>query len=209
MTFVLVVLFTILGSVISASLAAIFLFTSINIRQRIIPIIVSYAAGTLLGAAFIGMLPKALQLGDAPDKKIFSVLCGILLFFILEKFVLWRHCHKPECQVHNAAGPLILFGDALHNLIDGVVIANTFLVSIPAGIAASIAVIAHEVPQEIGDFALLSDYGYSRKKAFIFNLLSSTTALVGAVVAYFPLKFFQIFIHMFLRFPQQALSISH
>ena len=101
MTFVLVLLFTILGSVISVSLAAIFLFAPIKIRQRLIPILVSYAAGTLLGAAFMGMLPKALELGDAPDGIMFSLLCGILLFFILDKFVLWCHCHKPDCHVHN------------------------------------------------------------------------------------------------------------
>ncbi|HEX2955417.1 MAG TPA: hypothetical protein VHO70_01225 [Chitinispirillaceae bacterium] len=108
--------------------------TSSRVRQKIIPILVSYAAGTLLGAAFIGMLPKALNLGTvSPGKIMFSLLTGIVLFFVLEKFVLWRHCHKQDCEVHNAAGPLILFGDALHNFIDGIVIANTFIISVPAG----------------------------------------------------------------------------
>jgi zinc and cadmium transporter len=200
-TFYLVMVFTALGSVISVSFASVFLLVSSGLRQKIIPILVSYAAGTLLGAAFIGMLPKALKLGGAsPDKIMLSLLLGIVLFFVLEKFVLWRHCHKPDCEVHNAAGPLILFGDALHNLIDGIVIANTFIVSVPAGIAASIAVIAHEVPQEIGDLALLINYGYSRRKAFIYNLISSATALIGAVVGYFALKSFQSFIPYVLSF---------
>ena len=200
-TFFLILVFATLGSVISVSLAAVFLIVPSKIRQKIIPILVSYAAGTLLGAAFIGMLPKALTLGGAfPDRIMLSLLICIILFFVLEKFVLWRHCHKPGCEVHNAAGPLILFGDALHNFIDGIVIADTFIVSIPAGIAASIAVIAHEVPQEIGDFALLIDYGYSRVKAFIFNLLSSATALLGAATGYFALKSFQSFIPYVLTF---------
>lgn len=194
-------MFTVLGSIISVSLASVFLIVSFRIRQKIIPVLVSYAAGTLLGAAFIGMLPKALILGAAfPEKIMISLLMGIVMFFVLEKFVLWRHCHKPDCEIHNAAGPLILFGDALHNFIDGIVIANTFIVSVPAGVAASIAVIAHEVPQEIGDFALLRDYGYSRSKAFIYNFLSSATALLGAVIGYFALKSFQNFIPYVLTF---------
>lgn len=200
-TFFLILVFAALGSVISVSLASVFLIVSSRIRRKIIPILVSYAAGTLLGAAFIGMLPKALTLGAASPARIMqSLLIGIVLFFVLEKFVLWRHCHKPDCEVHNAAGPLILFGDALHNFIDGIVIANTFIVSIPAGIAASIAVIAHEVPQEIGDFALLIDYGYTRRKAFFYNLISSATELLGAVVGYFTLKSFQSFVPYVLAF---------
>jgi zinc and cadmium transporter len=117
------------------------------------------------------------------------VLLGIILFFVLEKLVVWRHCHKPGCNVHTAAGPLIIIGDGLHNFIDGIVIAGAFLVSIPAGITVSIAVIAHEVPQEIGDFALLIDYGYSRKKAFFLNLASSATTLVGGIVAFYALNY--------------------
>lgn len=199
--FLLMMLFAALGSVISVSLAFVFLIVASRTRQKIIPILVSYAAGTLLGAAFIGMLPQALMLGNGfPDRIMFSLLVGIILFFILEKFVLWRHCHKADCEVHNAAAPLILFGDALHNFIDGIVIANTFIVSVPAGIAASIAVIAHEVPQEIGDFALLIDYGYTRRKAFFYNMLSSVTALLGAVVGYFALKSLQNFIPYVLTF---------
>ncbi len=198
--FFLILMFVLIGSVVSVLFASVFLLVSSAIRQKIIPALVSYAAGTLLGAAFISMLPKAITLSASPANVMTTFLTGIVVFFVLEKFVLWRHCHKPDCEVHNAAGPIILFGDALHNFIDGIVIANTFIVSIPAGIAASIAVIAHEVPQEIGDFALLINYGYTRRKAFIYNLISSATAILGAVVGFFALKSFQSFVPYVLTF---------
>lgn len=184
----LIVLFCLLGSVISVSLAAVVLILSQKTRDFLVPMLVSYAAGTLLGAAFLGMLPKAIRMSSMPDQILMFVLGGIILFFVLEKLVVWRHCHKPGCNVHTAAGPLILIGDALHNLIDGIVIAGAFLVSVPAGIAVSIAVIAHEVPQEVGDFALLINYGYTRKKAFLLNLASSATTLVGGIAAFYTLS---------------------
>jgi zinc and cadmium transporter len=114
-----------------------------------------------------------------------TALTGIVIFFILEKFVLWRHCHEGECEAHGRAGPLILIGDAFHNFVDGVMIAAAFLTSIPLGVAAALAVIAHEVPQEIGDFAILLDNGYGRTKAMVLNGLSSVATLPGAVAAYF------------------------
>jgi zinc and cadmium transporter len=109
----------------------------------------------------------------------------MVLFFVLEKLVLWRHCHDSNCEVHGQAAPLILVGDAFHNFVDGVVIAAAFLVSIPLGIATAIAVIAHEVPQEVGDFAILLESGYSRSKALLLNTLSAATTLPGALAAYF------------------------
>jgi len=145
--------------------------------------LISYATGTLLGAAFLGLIPHALN--DIPASAALSaVLGGIVLFFVLEKLVLWRHCHEERCEIHGTAGPLILIGDALHNFIDGVVIAAAFLTSIPLGIAASLAVISHEVPQEVGDFAILLESGYSRARAFLYNIISGLTALLGAVLAY-------------------------
>ena len=188
MTLSLIVVFSLLGSAVSVALAAGLLFLSSGIRQKLIPTLISYAAGTLLGAAFLGMIPKVLKTGGNPEGTMVSVLGGIILFFVLEKLVLWRHCHKPGCEVHSAAGPLILIGDAFHNFIDGVVIAGAFLVSIPSGIAVSIAVIAHEVPQEIGDFALLIDYGYSRTKAILLNLASSASTLAGALLSFYILN---------------------
>lgn len=114
-----------------------------------------------------------------------TVLAGIISFFILEKLVLWRHCHESECEVHGQAAPLLLIGDAFHNFVDGVVIAAAFLTSIPLGVATAVAVIAHEIPQEVGDFAILLESGYSRKKALLLNTLSASTTLPGALVAYF------------------------
>ena len=176
--------FSILGSVGAISVAAILLYVPDKIRRIIVPSLISYATGTLLGAAFLGMIPASLK--SAPAIAVTTtVLAGIVLFFMLEKLVLWRHCHEDECKVHGRAAPLILIGDAFHNFVDGLVIAAAFLTSIPLGISASFAVIAHEIPQEVGDFAILLDGGYRRKKAFILNTLSGLTTLPGAVLAYF------------------------
>jgi zinc and cadmium transporter len=176
--------FSILGSVGAISIAAILLYFPDKIRTVIIPCLISYATGTLLGAAFLGMIPAGLKIAP-PITVTTTVLAGIVLFFILEKLVLWRHCHEHECEVHGRAAPLILIGDAFHNFVDGLVIAAAFLTSIPLGISASFAVIAHEIPQEVGDFAILLDSGYKRKKAFILNTLSGLTTLPGAILAYF------------------------
>jgi zinc and cadmium transporter len=155
--------------------------------KRLIPCLVSYAIGTLLGAAFLGMIPGGLRQASAPS-VLTMVLAGIIIFFILEKLILWRHCHDPECEIHGQAGALILIGDAFHNFVDGIVIAAAFLTSIPLGISASLAVIAHEVPQELGDIAILLDSGYPKLRAFSYNLLSSLTTLPGAIIAYFYLE---------------------
>ena len=130
------------------------------------------------------MIPAAMK--QAPVIAVTAtVLAGMVLFFVLEKLVLWRHCHDSDCEVHGRTAPLILIGDAFHNLVDGMVIAAAFLTSLPLGIAATLAVIAHEIPQEVGDFAILLDSGYGRMKALIFNGLSSAATLPGAVLAYF------------------------
>ena len=179
-----IIVFALLGSVGSAAGAALLLMFPRAIREALVPTLISYAAGVLLAAAFLGMIPKALA--RSPGQPILAVvLAGLVLFFVLEKLVLWRHCHDGDCAVHGRAAPLILFGDALHNFVDGVVIAAAFLVSMPLGIATAAAVIAHEVPQEVGDFAILLDSGYSRAKAFWLNLLSSATTLPGALAGYF------------------------
>jgi zinc and cadmium transporter len=176
--------FSILGSIGAVAGAALMLLFPDSIRRTLVPVLVSYATGTLLGAAFLGMIPAGLKHAPAPALMA-TVLAGMVLFFVLEKFVLWRHCHENQCEVHSRAGPLILIGDAFHNFVDGVVIAAAFLASIPLGIAASFAVIAHEVPQEVGDFAILLDSGYGRARALLLNGLSSATTLPGAVVTYF------------------------
>jgi zinc and cadmium transporter len=179
-----VIVFSLLGSVGAAAGAGLLLAFPRAIRQALVPALVGYAAGVLLGAAFLGMIPTALARGSAAA-VLPTVLAGVVLFFILEKLVLWRHCHDGQCEAHGRAAPLILIGDAFHNFVDGVVIAAAFLVSVPLGIGTAVAVIAHEVPQEIGDFAILLDGGYGRAKAFWLNLLSSAATLPGAVAGYF------------------------
>ena len=125
-----IIIFSLLGSVGAIGGAALLLLFPERIRKTIVPCLVSYATGTLLGAAFLGMLPEALE-HTAAINVLSVVLAGMILFFLLEKLVIWRHCHDGECEVHSTAGPLILLGDAFHNFVDGVVIATAFLVSIP------------------------------------------------------------------------------
>jgi len=179
-----ILIFSLLGSVGAIAGAALLLILPAVVRNHLVPYLISYATGTLLGAAFLGMIPAALA--EAPVRAILiTVLAGMVLFFVLEKLVLWRHCHNSDCEVHGQAAPLILIGDAFHNFVDGAVIASAFLVSVPLGVATAIAVIAHEVPQEVGDFAILLDSGYTRSKALVLNTLSAAATLPGALVAYF------------------------
>ena len=182
-----IIIFSILGSVGAVGGAALLLLFPEEVRKTLVPSLISFAIGTLLGAAFLGMIPHALEHAQA-SPILATVLVGIILFFLLEKLVLWHHCHERECEASGSAGPLILFGDAFHNFVDGVVITTAFLVSIPFGITASLAVIAHEVPQEIGDFGILLDSGYQKRRALLYNFLSSITTLPGALIAYFYLK---------------------
>jgi len=176
--------FSILGSVGAIAGAALLLLFPDNVRKTLVPCLVSYAAGTLLGAAFLGMIPVSLK--QAPATGVAeTLLAGLVLFFMLEKFMLWRHCHEDNCEVHKSAAGLILVGDAFHNFVDGVVIAAAFLTSIPLGITAALAVVAHEVPQEVGDFAILLDNGYGRMNALALNSLSAAATLPGAILAYF------------------------
>lgn len=179
-----IMLFSVLGSVGAIAGAALLLFFQEGTRKILLPCLLSYAIGTLLGAAFLGMIPNALEQNTALAIS-GTVLAGIVIFFVLEKIIIWRHCHEAECEVHGAAGPLILIGDAFHNFVDGFVIAAAFLTSVPLGVAASLAVIAHEIPQEVGDFAILLENGYSKTRALALNMLSSLATLPGAVIAYF------------------------
>ncbi|NGZ94998.1 MAG: ZIP zinc transporter [Nitrospira sp. WS110] len=180
--------FALLGSVGAIIGAAAFLLLPKGMRDRTVPFLVSYATGTLLGAALLGLLPQAIEQGGL-QASLGSVLAGLIVFFSLERLMIWRHCHHGgSCEVHGAAGPLILLGDALHNFVDGIVITAAFLSSIPLGIATGIAVIAHEVPQEVGDFAVLLDNGYSREGALKWNLISGSTTIPGALLGYLALE---------------------
>lgn len=187
MTLLWIIGFSTLGSIGAVFGAALLLLFPEGIRKVMVPGLISYATGTLLAAAFIGMIPAALKLARA-EVVTETVLAGIVVFFVLEKLILWRHCHESTCEVHGRAGPLILIGDAFHNFVDGMVIAAAFLASIPLGIVAALAVIAHEVPQEIGDFAILLDNGYGRSRALILNGLSAAATLPGAIASYFWLE---------------------
>jgi len=167
------------GLLVASSLL---LFTH-RIRTRLIPWLVSYAVGALLGVALLALLPEALD--SLPPTTVFgTLLFGILAFFILEKLVLLRHCHTDECQVHGATVPLVLIGDAFHNFIDGAIITAAVMTSVPLGINTAIAVAAHEIPQEVGDVAILLAAGYSRGRALTLNLISGAAGVVGAIVAY-------------------------
>ena len=177
--------FGLLGSVGAMAGAALLLVFPDAMRQRLLPCLLSYATGTLLGAAFLGMLPKALEMA-APIAVTATTLAGIVAFFVLEKLIVWRHCHEEDCVVHgHEGGTLILLGDAFHNFGDGVVIAAAFLTSPALGIATALAVIAHEIPQELGDFAILLASGFSKTRAFAYNLFSSLTTLPGVLIGWF------------------------
>jgi len=180
-------LFSVLGSIGAIVLAFIFLNLTKNIQKSLVSSLVAYATGTLLAAASLGMIPTAIsKAGDAIQIVMTYFLGGLIFFFILEKLVIWRHCHDAECVVTGeAAGPVILIGDAFHNFVDGIVIAASFLINFTFGIAISLSVIAHEIPQEIGDLAILIDKNYSKKKAFLYNLLSGVATIPAAIIGYF------------------------
>lgn len=159
--------------------------------DKMLMLLVSLSAGTLFGTAFLHLLPEAVEERGFGLAVSLLLLGGVLTFFLLEKFVHWRHCHEDALtgrsylhKGHHPAhlAPLNIVGDALHNFLDGLVIAGSYLASIPVGIAATLAVILHEVPQEIADFGVLLYSGLSRKKAILLNFLSATVAIVGAMV---------------------------
>jgi zinc and cadmium transporter len=152
-------------------------------RARLIPWLVSYAVGALLGVAMLGILPETLE--KLAALHVFAtLLAGILLFFILEKLVLWRHCHTHDCEVHDGSVVPVLVGDAVHNFVDGVAIGTAVLTSVPLGISVAVATAAHEIPQEVGDFAILLHAGYSRRRALLLNVISGLSSALGAFIAW-------------------------
>jgi zinc and cadmium transporter len=148
-----------------------------------VPWLVSYAVGALLGVALLDILPEALTL-LGPQAVFGTLLAGILLFFTLEKLVLLRHCHTDECEVHGATAPLLFVGDGFHNFIDGAIICSAVMTSVPLGISTAIAVAAHEIPQEVGDVAILLASGYSRGRALLLNVVTGAASIGGALVAF-------------------------
>jgi zinc and cadmium transporter len=206
-----IVVLTAAGGVLGVLAAGVLLLLPEHRRERLMPALVSFAIGALLGAAFLGLLPEALENGSVSAYRVaLTVLIALLGFFVLEKMVIWRHCHIYDCEAHGgtatpagthfdddhverartaAAGSLILVGDGVHNMVDGVLIAAAFLADVNLGIVTSVAVIAHEIPQELGDFAILLKSGFKPGRAMLYNLLSGLTMVVGGVVAYLSLSF--------------------
>lgn len=196
-TLALIIAFTVLGGAVSATIAGAFLLLPEDRRHRLLPHLVSFATGALLGAALLALLPHAVEGAGAGNihRVGLALTAGILAFFVLEKLVLWRHCHDDPCEAHapqdhhrdRASATLILWGDGFHNALDGVLIAAAFMTDPHLGVVTAIAVFAHEIPQEVGDLAILVNGGMSRIRALAMNVAVSLTSVVGAVVAYFAL----------------------
>ncbi len=166
------------GLVVASSL----LLVPSQLRDRLVPWLVSYAVGALLGVALLELLPQALVTLSA--RQVFlTLLVGILAFFVLEKLAVWRHCHTHDCDVHVSTAPLVLIGDAAHNFLDGAVIGAAAVTSVPLAVSTAIAVLAHEIPHEIGDFAILLHSGFTRGRALMFNAASALSGVAGAIAA--------------------------
>lgn len=181
MVFTYIIFATLIVSAISL-VGVLTLFIKKDLLDKLLLSMVALAAGVLLGGGFLHLLPEAVEpLGEA---AFIYTIGGLVLFFCLERVLQWRHCHDGVCDVH-VFTYMSLFGDAAHNFIDGLIIAASFLTSVNIGITTTLAVIFHEIPQEIGDFAILVYGGFSRKKALFYNFISALTAVAGAVTGYF------------------------
>ena len=181
----LTIIFYTLISILLISIISILGITIFFTKEKHLPnlllFLISFSAGALLGDAFIHLLPESMESGI--ETIPLAIIGGILAFFILEKIIHWRHCHQPTCKDHpHPLATMNLVGDAFHNFLDGIIIATSYIVSIPLGIATTLAVLLHEIPQEIGDFGVLLYAGYSKKKALIMNFLISLTAIFGGIV---------------------------
>ena len=198
---ILIIIFTAIGGVLSVGAAGIFLLLPTELRNKVLPHGISFAIGALLAVAFWGLIPHAFEEVNPAQFQSLSgtILAGILGFFVLEKLLIWRHCHSGSCEAHGddehnhhhgqkTAGTLIIVGDSIHNFVDGVLIAAAFLTDVKLGIVTSLAVAAHEIPQEVGDFAILLQSGYSKSKALFYNVLASFTTVIGGVLAYYSLE---------------------
>lgn len=252
-----IILSSLIGGALSVAGAGLVAFSA---RKSAVSMLISYAIGAMLGAVFLEILPEAINAtiknGGSVQATTTTVLLGILLFFGLEKLVIWRHCHGDHCEVHaihteeecpethpqtspvntNSAikykvasikqpsisahnhahshshghdggrsGMMVMIGDTFHNFVDGILIASAFMVDIKVGIVTSAAIIAHEIPQEVGDFLILLHSGYSKKQAFLFNLVSSFATVVGGTIAYFALQHVQTWAPTILGFAASSM----
>ena len=218
MTLAYIIAAALIGGVISVSLAALVAWRA---QPRLIPLFVSYAVGALLGVVFLDLLPHIFESTTEYHKVAGWILAGILGFFVLEKMVLWRHSHDHGAalaepgneplhvhahhhrheggeQGHASSAWMIIIGDAFHNFTDGLAIAAAFVADVRLGILTAIAIIAHELPQELGDFLVLIHSGMSKRRALFWNMVSSFATLVGAVLAYFLLQVLEAYTYIFL-----------
>jgi len=198
---------TVAGGVLSVIAAALI---ALSARASWVPVLISYAVGTLLGAVFLDVLPQAFERAESLETMALTILAGILLFFVLEKLVLWRHCHVEQCEAHDPplaphhdlgrSGTMIMIGDTFHNFVDGVLIAAAFLADRELGIVTAVAIIAHEIPQEVGDFLILLHSGFSKRRALLLNMLSSAAMVLGGALGYVTLQGVQQWVPSLLGF---------
>jgi len=184
-----IVLACIVGSLVSLAIAG---FAAFRVKAHWIPTFVSFAVGALLGAVFLDILPHAFEESKHPGRVAAFILAGIMVFFVLEKMLLWRHHHHGDEGVHEhdhgRSGYMIVVGDAFHNFTDGVIIASAFLADVKLGLVTALAIIAHEIPQEIGDFLVLLHSGFGKRKALVLNALTGLAMVLGALAGFFMLR---------------------
>ncbi|MBL8520051.1 MAG: ZIP family metal transporter [Betaproteobacteria bacterium] len=222
MTLAYIILASLAGGLISAALAALVAWRA---QPRLIPLFVSYAVGALLGVVFLDLMPHIFEKGGQQHQAAAWILVGILAFFVLEKLVLWRHDHDHGAAAEQAASAMdaghhghghahashdghahgratsawsVIIGDGFHNFTDGFAIATAFMADTRLGVVTAIAIVAHELPQELGDFLVLLNSGFSKSRALFWNVMSSLATLAGALLAYFALNAFAGWSHVFL-----------
>lgn len=176
---------SLVGSFAGMLVAASMLLFPAGTRGTLVSWLVSYAVGTLLGSSLLHLVPEAFEAVPA-RQAVIALLGGILSFFILEKLVIWRHCHEGDgdCDTHTRAASLVIVGDAFHTFIDGAIIGAAVLTSVPLGISTALAAAAHEIPQELGDFGVLLHAGYTPRKALLLNIASGTAGVAGTLAVY-------------------------
>lgn len=176
-----------MGATVLVSLASFAGIISLIVKKKylttVLFVLVGFSAGALMGDAFLHMIPESLE-SATPQVVAVGTLFGFIVFFFVERFLHWRHCHDETCKVHPFTH-MTMVGDSIHNFIDGLIIAVSFLVSVPLGIVSTLAIIAHEVPQEMGNLGVLIYGGFSKNKALLYNFLTQTTAVLGAIIGYF------------------------
>jgi zinc and cadmium transporter len=197
------------GSLLSLTLA--YLFSKLKMVNYA-DYFVSFAVGTLLGAAFLEIIPHAYELSRDLHQISLIVLIGILLFFILEKLLVWRHCHGSHCENHSPVvnhdvkkGSILIIGDCFHNFIDGILIASAFIVDINLGLITALAIIVHEIPQEISNFSILINSGYSLSRTLLMNIVTGCAMILGAILAYFVLNDLEFLIPIILAFAASSM----